>query len=423
MLITNNNIFRKRKRVFEKFWVFNLYDNNYDDLIKNISNNVIKKLHKLSNSKDINYDISIINNQSIFYANRLQFNLNLDWLKTLNIYVSLGHYLSINENTIYLNEEPIFAIIDNTGITSFDNNTNDIKYQQIKYTILQEYKDKPNEYVTTYSQTNKEITNGSIFISIPKDQLHYYNNLNDIIKHELGHLHDLCVQNINTEQLNKDIIYSSLLNTKLSDNEISLIDNFNNLDTNTKKYIIKNVFTDKHIATLIKNNIELLNISELHQYLINFKADIDKIDNSILSNFNDINKRNNLLCEISPIFKERYNLLQSLKLIVKYMDNDNKNKFVNNFIKFKFDKIFKELRKQQADNYILFDNFINIFINRLDTIFIRNSYLIINNKIKNSDIYENLFYKQSEPLIGNSLLQLIKNTNYFYNILFEQRII
>lgn len=423
MLITNNNIFRKRKRVFEKFGVFNLYDSNYDDLIKNISNNVIKKLQKLSNSKDINYDISIINNKSIFYANRLQFNLNLDWLKTLNIYVSLGHYLSINENTIYLNEEPIFAIIDNTGITSFDNNTNDIKYQQIKYTILQEYQDKPNEYVTTYSQTNKEIIIGSIFISIPKDQLHYYNNLNDIIKHELGHLHDLCVQNINTEELNKDIIYSSLLNTKLSNNEISLINNFNDLDTNTKKYIVKNIFTDKHIATLIKNNIELLNISELHQYLINFKADIDKIDNNILSNFNDINKRNNLLCEISPIFKDRYNLLQSLKLIVKYMDNDNKNKFVNNFIKFKFDKIFKELRSQQADNYILFDNFINIFINRLETIFIRNSYLIINNKIKNSDIYENLFYKQSEPLIGNNLLQLINNTNYFYNVLFEQKII
>lgn len=423
MLITNNNIFRKRKRVFEKFGVFNLYDSNYDDLIKNISNNVIKKLQKLSNSKDINYDISIINNKSIFYANRLQFNLNIDWLKTLNIYVSLGHYLSINENTIYLNEEPIFAIIDNTGITSFDNNTNDIKYQQIKYTILQEYQDKPNEYVTTYSQTNKEIIIGSIFISIPKDQLHYYNNLNDIIKHELGHLHDLCVQNINTEELNKDIIYSSLLNTKLSNNEISLINNFNDLDTNTKKYIVKNIFTDKHIATLIKNNIELLNISELHQYLINFKADIDKIDNNILSNFNDINKRNNLLCEISPIFKDRYNLLQSLKLIVKYMDNDNKNKFVNNFIKFKFDKIFKELRSQQADNYILFDNFINIFINRLETIFIRNSYLIINNKIKNSDIYENLFYKQSEPLIGNNLLQLINNTNYFYNVLFEQKII
>lgn len=423
MLITNNNIFRKRKRVFEKFGGFNLYDNNYNDLIKNISHNVINKFQALSNSKDINYDISIINNQTIFYANRLQFNLNLDWLKTLNIYVSLGHYLSINENKIYLNEEPIFAIIDNTGITSFDNDTNDIKYQQIKYTILQEYKDKPNEYITTYSQTNKEIIIGSIFISIPKNQLHYYNNLKDIIKHELGHLHDLCVQNINTEELNKDIIYSSLLDTKLSNNEIYLINNFNDLDTNTKKYIIKNVFTDKHIATLIKNNIELLNISELHQYLINFKADIDKIDNSILSNFNDINKRNNLLCEISPIFKERYNLLQSLKLIVKYMDNDNKNKFVNNFIKFKFDKIFKELRNQQTDNYLLFDNFINIFINRLETIFIRNSYLIINNKLENNDIYENLFYKQLEPLIGNNLLQLINNTNYFYNVLFEQRII
>ena len=80
---------------------------------------------------------------------------------------------------------------------------------------------------------------GSLLILIPIEFLNMIskNKLHSIIKHELGHLFDLYKQNTTLNNLNKDIIYSDIINNLDSLNvyETSLLKNILLVDKRKQK--------------------------------------------------------------------------------------------------------------------------------------------------------------------------------------------
>ena len=400
--------------LLEEFGVYNIFNKKYHNKIKNISSEIISKLSYISKQSEIDYKSSLITKDEIYYTNVYHYDLNLDWLKTLNIYLGLGKFSITNEDTIYTLTEPLICIITDTGQYKVVNNN--FVYEKINYYIIQEYDNKPNEKIIPYivDYKNNIIEKASIIISIPIKQISLFNidKLISIIKHELGHLYDLFKQNINTEQLNKDIIYSSIFNSNNMPYYNKAHEYFYNklykLNNKDRQKLIKNDLNHYTIAYFLKNNIEIFNISELHQYLHNFKYEIDKMDDeTLLIDFIDKHsKHEKYLYKISNIFKQRYDTCQILKMFIDYLPITVKINFtilyIKNGIGQKTENGFifnKNLKVNGEYSYKSFDKFINILIERIQNIFIRNALLIFDNKIHNIN-YLNKTKLKFEPFKG-----------------------
>ena len=147
-----------------------------------------------------------------------------------------------------------------------------------------------------------------------------------------------------------------------------------------------------------------MNISELHQYLYNFKYDIDKLKSKKFETlyYSKFNNNNDFLINISSIYKERYSLYINLKLIKQYIPNKIKNIFSEKFIKqfYLNQKIFNKELKNNTDNLILFDKFIDLFINRIYNIFIKNCYKILYDKLQRTNLYRSKLTLNKQKLIG-----------------------
>lgn len=388
------NITRKKNKykLFEEYGVHDLTNVNYDKIISIISNDIFNVLNNLKHMEQLDYSCSIYQNNTIYYSNILEYkNLDIDWLSNLNVYIGLGHFLE--HNNLYVINKPEFCILGDSGKYVINYINNSVTYEKEKITIIQEFKNNKNQYKNTYIYNKNKLMLGSLLILIPIEFLNMFskNKLHSIIKHELGHLFDLYKQNTTLNNLNKDIIYSDIINNLDSLNvyETSLLKNILLVDKRKQKLQIKN-FNEKLIIWFIKIYSELLNESELHQYLINFKYDLDNTDVQINLFDNDI-EREKYLCQISDIYNERYQVLQVLKMFIKYINNNVKDKFVQKYInKTKLEKIYNKSFKPYNTNS--FDMFITLLINRIRNIFIKNAQMIYFNKLNNITQYKNIFH-------------------------------
>lgn len=388
------NITRKKNKykLFEEYGVHDLTNVNYDKIISIISNDIFNVLNNLKHMEQLDYSCSIYQNNTIYYSNILEYkNLDIDWLSNLNVYIGLGHFLE--HNNLYVINKPEFCILGDSGKYVINYINNSVTYEKEKITIIQEFKNNKNQYKNTYIYNKNKLMLGSLLILIPIEFLNMFskNKLHSIIKHELGHLFDLYKQNTTLNNLNKDIIYSDIINNLDSLNvyETSLLKNILLVDKCKQKLQIKN-FNEKLIIWFIKIYSELLNESELHQYLINFKYDLDNTDVQINLFDNDI-EREKYLCQISDIYNERYQVLQVLKMFIKYINNNVKDKFVQKYInKTKLEKIYNKSFKPYNTNS--FDMFITLLINRIRNIFIKNAQMIYFNKLNNITQYKNIFH-------------------------------
>ena len=80
----NNYIKTIVTKLLEEFGVYNIFNKKYHNNIKNISTEIISKLSYISKQSEIDYKSSLITKDEIYYTNVYHFDLNLDWLKTLN---------------------------------------------------------------------------------------------------------------------------------------------------------------------------------------------------------------------------------------------------------------------------------------------------------------------------------------------------
>ncbi|MBO6271196.1 hypothetical protein J6O48_00290 [bacterium] len=163
--------------------------------------------------------------------------MDIDWLSNLNVYIGLGHFLE--HNNLYVINKPEFCILGDSGKYVINYINNSVTYEKEKITIIQEFKNNKNQYKNTYIYNKNKLMLGSLLILIPIEFLNMFskNKLHSIIKHELGHLFDLYKQNTTLNNLNKDIIYSDIINNLDSLNvyETSLLKNILLVDKRKQK--------------------------------------------------------------------------------------------------------------------------------------------------------------------------------------------
>lgn len=381
----------------EEYGIKNIRNKKYLHLCNNISKQVKNLLNEIYNSSEVDYNILLVYDDNEYYAKELSFNIkDIPYLNKINIFVGSG--LFKQNNQVYRNNESINCVITDTGYYNFNDN-NDLLFYNSKYKIIKEISENKKIIINPFIISKNKIDVCSIFISVIPEDLTLYTEkyISSILMHELGHLYDLYIQNINIEQLNNDIFITSFaVNNEIYKNDIyKIINKFNNfIISNNKKYILKNNFTIDDIIYFIFKYIEVLNISELHQYLINFKYELDKIKPKklfYLYKHKNINTEL-FLYQLSNIFKERYDLLLSLKMFKKYIPNEVKQEFANIYIKNYFNIKIKNnflldinLKENNVYNEKSFDKLIDIFINRITNIFIKNAFKIFMNKSQKSN--------------------------------------
>lgn len=381
----------------EEYGIKNIRNKKYLRLCNNIAKQIKIVLNEIHNSSKVDYNILLIYDNIEYYAKELSVKIkDISYLNKINLFVGTG--LFKQNNQIYRNNESINCVITDTGYYNF-NDDNNIIFYNTKYKIIKEISENKKIIINSFIISKNKIEQCSIFISVIPEDLSLYTEkyISSILMHELGHLFDLYIQNINIEQLNKDIFITSFaVNNEIYKDDINkIINKFNKfIISDNKKEIIKNNFTIDDIIYFIFKYIEVLNISELHQYLINFKYDLDKIKPK---NLFDLYKHKTIsnelfLCQLSDIFKERYDLLQILKMFKKYIPDEIKQEFANVYIKHYFNLKIKNnyilninLKSNNNYNEISFDKLIDIFIDRIINIFIKNSFKIFMNKSKKSN--------------------------------------
>jgi len=366
----------------EKFGIKDFDNPNYLRCMKSVAKKVIETYNKIASSSQYDYNSTItLNNSSDYYCDELIFTeTGVYWLSEIRIYVGCNMYYDYRDQRVYQDNSEQFFLINDTASYSFNTETNEITEKDVLCQILREHKDKNNEYIIPFKKSKDKIERCCIMWSIPLSNRNpdykdtYF--VSSVIMHECGHTYDMFIQNKNTKELNKDIILLQGIYLPPY-----IIDNTERLKTiidekNRCIQIISHLNHDE-IMAILKSNSELLNSSELHQYMNNVTYDIQKSHN-LHKTFH----RTEIIEElksISPVFSEIYNLWQILKYVLINTGESTKEKFARIYIKdyignklpdgtYPFSKNFKHSGKYDSFS---FDELFSMLISRINRIFIR----------------------------------------------------
>jgi len=365
----------------------------YDNLIftnelKNISNQLLNKII----SNNITYDYALYEND-IYLVNleRNRFLLSsIDWCNNVDIYLT---------ETPLTNEDlDIFIIDDN-----YTYNERNDKLILCHYTFKL-LKDN-NKIVEPFIVKNNKLVRTSIIISYNKNIKLTVDELTSILKHEFSHIYDLLSNKLTIAELNSDLIdlnsnYGNDLNLSLN-SFITLNNLLTENDENRKKELIKNNINYQIIHLLFKDNIYLLNKSELKARLNNCRYDIQtKIKNIDINNLSDILQEE--LRKISKDFNTYFILFNVFKLLIDYLPDNIKKEFAekdikniygklrpeidNKWIKYPYNNSFKD--KNNTYSELSFNAFFNYHKENIYNIFLKHAISIFEDYIGYDDIFD-----------------------------------
>lgn len=184
--------------IHEKFGIKEFKNYNYNNKLKHISKQILNIIKKIVNSQSYNYNSTLINNEQEIYVDKLSVSMEsyIDWLDGLDVYIGIGLYSE--KDHLYRFEESQYCIISDTAIYRWKNRG--ITKLNINYDIIFE-NEKGKTHIIPFLLQNNKVKRCSILISIlPNDiSIMTPDYLVTIIKHELGYIFDMFIQNKNQE--------------------------------------------------------------------------------------------------------------------------------------------------------------------------------------------------------------------------------
>lgn len=363
------------------------YDNKkLENELYNIASKITYSYMNIIKNK-LNYNYKLYENGKFkrkLYG--LSFNIeSVDWLDKLNIYFTLEQ---IDEKNI---GNDTMTLSNSCGYM-YNSETEKTELSKIKRQIFT----NDNKMVNVYLVKDNTVNTASILFSFYKG-LYNKDYLVSILEHEINHIFDMYIQNIDNTKLNQDqLLYDWLTPISVETSELYRDLVSSKLTYNDKVNIIKNgQFTYDALSELFKGWIYLLNESELHARLYNFNFEL--IHTTTKYNCGAKVEQNIIryLHNISPIFREYYDIYQILKIVKEYLPDYMKEQFAKTDIKLVYNKEFNEdflnkypyNRKFKGSNNIkIFNNFIQFHIDRIYNIFLHNA---------TSLTYEKIYEKQS----------------------------
>lgn len=254
------------KEINEKYGVAFYNDSIYNECISNISDLIISNIKMLNKNKYNSYFIisDYIQDKKIPMY-KITYDLSkLTWINTLNIYITKEHINSNYNDSFVLDETETYEWI-------FDNNTYKLSCKKVNFDIL--LKDSNNKIQNHYYVKNGKIEYASIILSM-SEFIYNKTELEFILKHEIGHIYDVFINNTTTPNMNSDLLPLSVYGSSNNYNQqINYLLNLT-VDNKLKIQFIKNLKTSDLISDLFINSIYLFNSSELRQRLHNFQYDI-----------------------------------------------------------------------------------------------------------------------------------------------------
>lgn len=360
-------------RLNEKFGIYD-YDNELlDSECSEISKTIVQKFvadipNRQKNCRLITY----FENQSydIDLYCISHYMSSVKWLQCLDIYLTgeLEDDLSV------------MLVVDNTVYSVSEDND----YELVKLTRSFELFNNRGIEISPFVMKDGIVQRASIIVNIP----HIYKihtDISSIIRHEIGHIFDLYIKKGDNDALNNDLIELTnpeITNMYCSDEtyDIQTIMMNPRIDYSTKYDIMSGALNSYQKMTyddfrnIVKDNIYMLNESEMHQRLVNFRNELRSIYRNLPKD-NDSAKLQRCLSIWSETFGTYFALYQFFKLARKCLPDEIKMKFVNNDVKlvyghkrdnFKFKYPYtNDFSDNGIYNLKSFDNFVDFHMNRI----------------------------------------------------------
>lgn len=282
-------IFRLRDKY--TFYLNENFDNIYPskqeiELSKKIASDII------SLTEDDYTHIITISGLPTLGALRLRYENYLSFIKNLNIYVVL-----------YSNMEDAM-ILTNNCVYEYDEQSDKFIKKMLELSIKEKDTNIPEIPLIMNKDSYKE---ASILFLFPKICTYTQKHLSFIIRHELIHLKDGLNRQISQDRINSDKLQTY---------------------ATTDKYPNQATPKSRMLFDYIKNNCELLNISELHAYTITAMEEISELealDTQLLLSESDDNIKNflNNHSNTFHMFRQIKTQLQMSKQILTVEDKIN----------------------------------------------------------------------------------------------------
>lgn len=376
-----------KKHLDETFGIKEYNNLAFTNELKNISKLILTKII----TNNINYNYALYENDNyLVNLERNRFSLSsIDWCNNVDIYLT--------ETPITDDNLDIFIIDDN-----YTYNERNDKLILCHYTFKL-LKDN-NKIVEPFIFKNNKLSRVSIIISYNKNIKLTEDELTSILKHEFTHIYDLLSNKLTIAELNSDLInlnsnYGNDLN--LSFNSFLILNNLlTENDENKKKELIKNNVNYQIIHLLFKDNIYLLNKSELKARLSNCRYDIQRKINFLNDKISNILQEE--LRKISKDFNTYFILFNIFKLLIEYLPDNIKKEFAekdikniygklrpeidNKWIKYPYNNSFKDKHNTYSEQS--FNLFFNYHKENIYNIFLKHAISIFEDYISYDDIFD-----------------------------------
>ena len=105
-------------------------------------------------------------------------------------------------------------VLTDTAEYIYSPHTYDFRKKNYNITITDDY----GHLKQTFVATNEKLLTASIIIKFDKNSIYFDDiiELQNVIKHEIGHLNDMLDENMTQEEINKDILVSNAYKPRLS---------------------------------------------------------------------------------------------------------------------------------------------------------------------------------------------------------------
>lgn len=391
------------KRLFEYCGLI-LYDNKeLIEKVKEISNDILVYINKpFGRFITDTYIIPTINNDvfrktDVFKKTKVKFfSFDLDMMLIKRLFVCIAFDDTYN------------SFLDNSAIIGIDNDKIQVYDTNYKLAPI----DNPNKSFVASLKCGNRYEYASIIINLKSLSI-TRKDIMEVILHEIQHIYDsfdyesYAAMNSDTMMVDKisvNDIYKKPIDDLMNDQTIDI-------DSLTNK--IKSLHYDSISYFFNQYVIYHCNISEMRSRLINFKKDVDSIDDDTIRNYRRSNSLFN--CQFfrkhSKIFNHYYLIFEILRILVELYPVKYKEIIAGFDIKelydFKYNhpKIHGYAFNTSFSNnglydYIAFDNFCIYHINNIKIHFLKDAM----KSLDNDKLFENLFYhflKLNKMLVEN----------------------
>lgn len=402
--------------LFEDCGIFYASTPSFYEAATFLANVIYDVVFKKSNKFKNKYKLAVMNNTSkqtnlvIDNLRMITYDLDIEWLKNLNLYLYISNKDRKTDFNRYVPTDPM--IVTNTTVRYYSFSSNGLSLKDKKTLSLDNYMFIENDkrQIIPLIAADDKLIQASIYLYVNTNEEFDKKHITYLLLHEISHLADIWFKKRDQSYINRDKAEMVRVSTaNLSGEQQNTIQTLFSYKDNyiTKKKAL-NLIDYQCLKCIMNLWIESLNSSEMRARLSNFIYDLSKhnSDELRMKSISD-SLSPEKLCKLSETYDMYYSLYSTLRLLLD-IPVKLKQLFAENDIKYHYSKKQEPLNSQTAEETYLrpynqnfsnnskydeksFDKYVNFHIKNIYNIFLKNAYKIYDSIINTTGSSANFY--------------------------------